>query len=77
MLMTATRLATRLRQWRIDAGLSLAEMSGLTGYSSAMISRAERGERVFSPRAKVMLARALGVAVSDLFEPGTNGDEAA
>ena len=66
--MQATEKETKLRQWRESAGLSLAEESNLTGYSTAMFSRAERGQRVFSPMAKVKIARRLGVAVSDLFE---------
>jgi hypothetical protein len=59
---------TRLQKWRITAGLSLEEESDLTGYSTAMLSLAERGLREFSPMAKVAVARRLGVAISDLFE---------
>jgi transcriptional regulator with XRE-family HTH domain len=62
-------LMTRLRRWRTDRGLSLAEVADLTGYSEAMISRAERGERVFSPMARVRVARRLGVPIAELFEP--------
>jgi transcriptional regulator with XRE-family HTH domain len=61
-------VSTRLRQWREDAGLSLAEESDLTGYSTAMLSRAERGQRELSPMAKVQIARRLGVSVGELFE---------
>lgn len=39
------RLKNRLRLWRADAGLTLEEVSDLTGVSTAMLSRAERGER--------------------------------
>jgi transcriptional regulator with XRE-family HTH domain len=60
--------STRLYKWRITAGLSLEEESDLTGYSTAMLSLAERGLREFSPMAKVQIARRLGVAISDLFE---------
>lgn len=62
------RLITPLRRWRATEGLTLDEVSDLTGFSTAMLSRAERGERVFSPRAKVRVARALGCRIGDLFE---------
>lgn len=58
----------RLRQWRIDEGLTIDEVADLTGYSVAMLSRAERGLRTFSPKARVTIARRLGVRVSELFE---------
>jgi transcriptional regulator with XRE-family HTH domain len=47
----------------------LADIAGLTGYSEAMLSRAERGEPVFSAMARVRVARRLGVPVADLFDP--------
>lgn len=59
---------TKLRMWRTAKGLTLEEISDLDGYSVSMHSRAERGERVFSPEAKVLIARRLGVCVRDLFE---------
>ena len=66
-------LRNRLLVWRRERGLSLAEVAGLTGYSQAMLSRAERGERVFSPMARVRVARCLGVKVGDLFDPHEGG----
>jgi transcriptional regulator with XRE-family HTH domain len=59
---------TRLKEWRLSAGYTLDDLAGLSGFSLAMISRAERGQRAFSPRGKVKLARAVGVPVSALFE---------
>ena len=38
-------LKNRMRLWRAANGLTLEEISDLTGYSAAMLSRAERGER--------------------------------
>jgi transcriptional regulator with XRE-family HTH domain len=64
----SNQTSTRLLNWRIATGLTLEEESHLTGYSTAMLSLAERGLREFSPMAKVRLARRLGVAISDLFE---------
>lgn len=59
---------SKLRGWRLAEGLSLAEVSGLTGVSVPMLSRVERGERQMSARAKVTVARRLGVAIGELFE---------
>lgn len=59
---------TRLRRWRAREGLTLEEVSDLSGFSVAMLSRAERGQREFSARAKVRLARALGCRIADLFD---------
>jgi transcriptional regulator with XRE-family HTH domain len=67
---------TLLRRWRERAGLSLGEVADLTGWSIAMVSRVERGERRPSPLAKVQLARRLGVRVRDLFEVEPIADEA-
>lgn len=62
-------MSTKLHDWRLASGYSLSEVSDLTGYSTAMLSRAERGEREFHPKAKVRIARCLAVHVSDLFDP--------
>jgi transcriptional regulator with XRE-family HTH domain len=63
----ATQAKTAFGQWLDDAEFSQHEASALTGFSTAMISRAARGERVFSPRAKVKIARRLGASVAELF----------
>jgi transcriptional regulator with XRE-family HTH domain len=63
-----TTATSRLREWRIASGYLLQEVADLGGVSESMLSRAERGERVFSPAARVKLARRLGVRVADLFE---------
>ena len=65
---TATLKKSRLRSWRFQEGYSLAEVSDLTGVSQSMWSRCERGQRQFSPKTKVAIARRLGVAVGELFE---------
>jgi transcriptional regulator with XRE-family HTH domain len=64
----ATGLRNRLRLWRATEGLTLDEVSGLTGLSVAMLSRVERGQRDLAPLTKVKVARRLGVSVGDLFE---------
>jgi transcriptional regulator with XRE-family HTH domain len=75
VMTTGLNLTNRLRLWRSRTGLTLAEVSDLTGYSEAMLSRAERGERVISPMGKVRVARCLGVPLRDLFEPEELPDE--
>ena len=59
---------SRMRTWREAAGYSLSELADLTGISSAMWSRAERGQRTFAPQTRVLIARRLGIRVGDLFE---------
>ena len=60
---------TRLRAWRQANGLTLEEVSDLTGLSVPMISRAERGQRSIAPLRRVLVARRLGVPVRELFAP--------
>jgi transcriptional regulator with XRE-family HTH domain len=59
---------TRLREWRLQEGLTLDEVAGLVGVSIAMLSRAERGQRQLAPLTKVQIARRLGLPVRELFE---------
>jgi transcriptional regulator with XRE-family HTH domain len=60
---------SKLRQWRRGERLTLDEVSGLTGVSVPMLSQAETGKRRLSRRAKVLIARRLGVALGKLFDP--------
>jgi transcriptional regulator with XRE-family HTH domain len=62
------RRNSRLFLWRTEAGFTLEEVAGLVGLSAAMLRRVERGERQFSSRTKVVVARRLGVPVGELFE---------
>lgn len=60
---------TRFGEWRERSGLTLSEVSGLTGLTVSMLSKVARGEATVAPLTKVSMARALGVDVEDLFEP--------
>ena len=60
--------STRLRVWRSGAGWTLQELADVTGCSTSMLSRLERGQRNASPKLRIAMARRLGVAVGDLFE---------
>jgi hypothetical protein len=64
-----TGLKPSLRAWRAENGVSLEELAGATGYSAAMLSRVERGERRLSVLARIRLARSLGAKVQELFVP--------
>ncbi len=59
----------RLRQWRVSAGLTLAEVAALTGLSVAELSRVERAQRGMPPMTRVRVARGLGVPLAELFPP--------
>ncbi|HEV6964977.1 XRE family transcriptional regulator [Roseateles sp.] len=62
------RIATRLRQLRTSAGLSLDALAHKSGVSRSNISLIERGQS--SPTAVVLdkLSSALGVSVASMFE---------
>lgn len=66
---------SRLRQWRLDAGLTLEDMSDLTGRSKPYLSRIERGERTPPPLVKVEIARRVGARVRDLFDVDPIADD--
>ncbi len=60
---------TRFRSWRQQEGLTLEEVSGITGVSVPMLSLVERDKRRLAPKTKILLARRLGVPVGSLFPP--------
>ncbi len=64
---------SKLRWWRIAKGLTLEDVSGLSGISVTMLSRVERGQRTLAPLDRVRLARCLGARVGDLFEVDESG----
>ena len=70
-------LKSKLRRWRVENNITLAELGDLTGLSEAMLSRVERGERRLSPLMKVRVSRRLGVAIRDLFDVDEVGDDEA
>lgn len=79
MLRVVSALVTtsRLRNWRTDRGLTIQEVSDLTGLSVPFLSRVERGERHLSAMARVKFARRLEVPVAELFELVELDDEEA
>lgn len=63
------KATSRLGAWRERNGLTLREVSDLTGISESMLCRVESGERQLAPLTCVQLARNLGVQVKEIFEP--------
>lgn len=56
-----------LRAWRAENDITLEELSDVSGWSIAMLSRIERGERRLSALEQIRLARLLGVKVRQIF----------
>lgn len=69
MQRTSTARSTPLRDWRLEQGLTVEDIAGITGFTQPYLSRLERGLRGGSPLTKARIARALGVAYSTLFDP--------
>jgi transcriptional regulator with XRE-family HTH domain len=65
---TRTNLENPLRLWRVKHGLTQQEVADLAGLSESFISRLESGDRKATPAIRVLIARALGVRIVDLFD---------
>jgi len=61
--------ADGLRACRLRAGLSLDDLSALSGISQPQLSRPERGQRKLTPEVAKRLAWALGVGVRAIVDP--------
>ena len=62
-----TRLASRLKEVRTEAGLTQAELAERVGVSRKTVNTVENGVFIPSTVLALGLARALGVKVEDLF----------
>lgn len=62
----------RVRSLRVDRGLSLADLGRRCDMSASMVSRLETGERRLTVDHLALLARALGVAVDELLDVGSD-----
>lgn len=66
---------SKLKDWRLLEGLSLEEVSALTGVSVGQLSKVERGLANMAPLTRVQVARRLGVPLRELFDvPALEGD---
>ena len=66
--MELSEITIRLNKVRMKKGISLDDLSAMTGLSRAYINYIENGDR--NPKLSVVceLAKALGVGLDDLFE---------
>ena len=64
---------TRLRLARQARGLSQQQLAGVAGVTRQAVSAVESGHSDPSLRVALGLARALGMAVEELFGPGNPG----
>ena len=62
-----TRLASRLKEVRTEAGLTQAELAERVGVSRKTVNTVENGVFIPSTLLALGLARALGAKVEDLF----------
>ncbi len=60
-------LQSRVREFRLRAGLSQQQLAGLVGLTRQAISSIESGDYVPNTAVAIRLARALGCSVEDLF----------
>jgi transcriptional regulator with XRE-family HTH domain len=68
------QVAARLRQVRLDRGLTLSRLAEVTGISTAHLSRIETGERQPSVGSLLQLARAYGTSIGALVENAPEQD---
>ncbi|MEU6263559.1 helix-turn-helix domain-containing protein [Saccharopolyspora shandongensis] len=71
---TEQRITRRLRELRLERGLTLEKVAAAADLSPGYLSRVESGQRIPSIGTLVLLARALDVSVADLAsdeEPGS------
>jgi DNA-binding Xre family transcriptional regulator len=69
--LTNRRLGAEIRRIRMQRNMTLTDIATETGLSASMLSMVERGKTGVSVGSLVAVASALGVAVSDLFQPST------
>jgi len=62
-------LSGNIRLFRVDSGLSQAELAEKAGISTPYLGAVERGDKWPSPATLAEIARGLGVEPYDLFKP--------
>src|SRR5947199_6002774 len=72
---TLAAIGVRIRELRQARGLTLQELADVSGVSTSMLSLVERGRASPSIGSLIVIASALGVAMSDLLVNGTEGEE--
>src|SRR5947209_5559037 len=72
---TLAAIGLRIRELRQSRGLTLQELADVSGLSTSMLSLVERGRASPSIGSLVVIASALGVAMSDLLASEPESDE--
>lgn len=72
---TLTAMGLRIRELRQTRGLTLQDLADVSGLSTSMLSLVERGRASPSIGSLIVIASALGVAMSDLLVNGPDGEE--
>jgi DNA-binding XRE family transcriptional regulator len=68
--MASSATSSRLRERRIECGLTQAELAARAGVSRQLVAAVEAGHNAPAVDAALGLARALATTVEDLFSPG-------
>lgn len=68
-------IARRLNNARLDANLSVASLSRLSGVDSAHINRVEMGKKNLSFNAGIRLCKALNINLNDLYKVGEDEED--
>jgi transcriptional regulator with XRE-family HTH domain len=72
---TLAAIGFRIRELRQLRGLTLQELADVSGLSTSMLSLVERGRASPSIGSLIVIASALGVAMSDLLVHGADSEE--
>ena len=67
--MLRSLLSRNIRQFRVDSGLSQAELAEKAGISTPYLGAVERGDKWPSPATLADIAYSLGIEAYDLFKP--------
>jgi len=65
-------VGTRLREFRMAQGYSLAKLAALTGISDATLSRVENAQTLVSAHNLYILSKALNVDITAFYEPAAS-----
>ncbi len=71
--MASVATSSRLRERRLQCGLTQAELAARAGVSRQLVAAVEAGQNAPAVDAALGLARALATTVEDLFAPGAPG----
>src|SRR5947209_349892 len=72
---TLAAIGCRIRELRQTRELTLQQLADVSGLSTSMLSLVERGRASPSIGSLIVIASALGVAMSDLLVSGEDGEE--